>query len=116
MRETCAAQNDAASDVDVIACRNEIAEDVKEFRHCLARKDVTGKKNAGEKREERELYGFGLGIGLAGNEDAYGKRDKEVGQGEKSKQQYVSVDRNLEHKAHEGDNGTELRESDKQIG
>src|SRR5690348_4595734 len=116
MRETCAAQNDAASDVDVIACRNEIAEDVKEFRHCLPRKDVAGKENAGKKGEECELYGFGLGIGLAGNKNTNGKGDEEIRQGEKSKQQYISVDRNLEHKAHEGDNGTELRESDKQIG
>ena len=85
MRESGAAQDDAAGDVDVIACRNEIADDVEEDGHGLARKDVARKEDTGKKREESELDGLRLRIGFAGNEDADGKRNKKIGQGEKRK-------------------------------
>src|SRR3981081_3733626 len=115
MSQTCATEDDAARDVDVVAGGNEIAEDVEEFGHGLTREDVAGKEDAGKKGEEGELYRFGLRISFAGNEDADGKRDEKIWQGEEPEQQYVAVDGNVKDKAHEGDDGAQLRESDDQV-
>ena len=57
MRKAGATQDDPAGDVDVIAGGNEIADDVEDRGHGLARKDVAGEKDAGEKGEEGELDG-----------------------------------------------------------
>src|SRR5712691_4547886 len=76
MRKAGAAENDAPGDVDVIAGRNQIADEVKNGGHGFARKDVAGEENAGEKGKEGELDRLGLGIGLTGNENADGERDE----------------------------------------
>src|SRR4029077_12562892 len=63
MRKPRAAQDDAAGDVDVIACGNEITDDVEDEGHGLARENIAGEKDAGEKSEESELDGLRLRIG-----------------------------------------------------
>src|SRR6266446_6528041 len=115
MRESGASEDDAAGDVDVIACGNEIADDVEADGHGLARKDVAGEKDTGEKGEEGELNGLRLRIGFAGNENADGKRNKKIGQRKKRKNQNVAVDRNLKDEAHEGENQAELGKTDDEI-
>src|SRR5260370_34116658 len=63
MRKAGAAQDDAAGDVDVIARGNEIADDVEDGGHGLAREDVAGEEDAGEKGQEGQLDGLGLPVG-----------------------------------------------------
>src|SRR6267142_1754282 len=116
MRKASAAQDDAAGDVDVIAGGNEIADDVEDDGHGLARKNVTGEEDAGEKGEKSKLEGLGLGVGFAGDENAYGKRDEKIGERKERKNQYVAVNGNLKNEAHEGENQAELGETDGQIG
>src|SRR3982074_541406 len=115
MRETGATENNSARDVDVIAGRDEVADDVKKLRHGFAGKNVARKENAGKKSEEGELNGFGLRVGFAGNENADGKSDEEVWQGKEPEQQHISVDRNLKHEAHKSDDGAQLCKSDDQV-
>src|SRR5713226_9671636 len=116
MREAGAAQNDAAGDIDVIAGGNEIADDVEDGRHRLAREDVAGEEDAGEKGEEGQLDGLGLGVGFAGDENADGKRDEKIGQRKERKNQYVAVNGNLKDEAHESENQTEFGKTDREIG
>src|ERR1700674_2784302 len=56
----CAAEDDAAGDVDEIGGGDEIAEDEEEFGHGFAREDVAGEKDAGKDGEKGELHGFCL--------------------------------------------------------
>src|SRR2546429_4755889 len=115
-RKAGATQDDPAGDVDVIAGGNEIADDVEDRGHGLARKDVAGEKDAGEKGEEGELDGFGLRVGFAGDENADGKRNEKIGERKERKNQYVAVDGNLKDEAHEGENQAELGKTDGEIG
>src|ERR1700730_1666598 len=62
-----AAKNDSAGDVDEITGGNEIADDPKKDGHGLAGENVAGKENAGQDGDKRELHGFALGAGPAGN-------------------------------------------------
>ena len=116
MREAGAAQDDAAGDVDVIAGGNEIADDVEDGGHGLAREDVPRKENAGEKGQEGELDGLGLGVGFAGDENADGKRNEKIGERKERENQDVAVNGNLKDEAHEGENQTELGKTDGEIG
>jgi len=45
--------------------------------------NVTGKKDAGQNGQERQLHGFGLGVGFAGNQNAQRQRNKKVGKRKK---------------------------------
>src|SRR3981189_1320955 len=67
-----------------IAGGNEVADDVEESRHGLARENVAGEKDAGKKGQKGELDGFGLRLGFAGDENADGKRNKKVRNGKES--------------------------------
>src|ERR1700730_1721258 len=116
MREAGAAQDDAAGDVDVIAGGNEIADDVEDDGHGLARKDVTGEEDAGEKGEEGELDGLGLGVGFAGDENADGKRNEKIGERKEREKQNAAVNGNLKDKAHEGENQAQFGKTDGEIG
>ena len=84
MDDTGAAQNHAACDVDEIAGGNEIAERVEKLGHGLARENISGKKDAWQNGEKRELHGFGLGVCFAGDEDAEGERNENVGKREEA--------------------------------
>src|SRR6202171_6762311 len=116
MRKAGAAQDDAAGDVDVIAGGNEIADDVENSGHGLARKDVAGEEDAGEKREKGELDGFGLGVGFAGDENADGKRNEKIGERKERENEKVAVNGNLKDEAHEGENQTPFGKTDRAIG
>src|SRR5467141_1652814 len=112
MREAGAAQDDAAGDVDVIAGGNEIADDVENGGHGFSRKDVAGEEDAGKEGEKGELNGFGLRVGLAGNENADGQLDEKIGKRKERKKQHVSVNRHLKDEAHEAENHAELEKTD----
>ena len=84
MDDAGAAQNHAAGDVDEIAGRNEIAERVEKLGHGLARENISGKKDARQDGEKRELHGFGLGIGFAGNENAEGETKRKYTEAKES--------------------------------
>ena len=86
MSKASAAQDDAAGDVDVIAGGNEVADDVKNSGHGFTRKDVAGEEDAGKEGEKGELNGFGLRVGLAGNENADGQRDEKIGKRKERKE------------------------------
>src|SRR5712692_10767206 len=116
MRKAGAAQDDAAGDVDVIAGGNEIADDVEDRGHGLAREDVAGKEDAGEKGEEGELDGLGLGVGFAGDENADGKRNEKIGERKEREKQDVAMNGNLKDEAHEGENQAQFGKTDRQIG
>src|SRR2546427_12306114 len=107
MRKAGAAQDDAAGDVDVIAGGNEIADDVEDDGHGLARKNVTGEEDAGEKGEKGKLDGFGLGVGFAGDEKAYVKRDEKIGERKERKNEHGAVKGKLKNEAHEGESRPE---------
>ncbi len=64
MLDPGAAQDDAPRDVDVIGRRNQVADGVEDSGHRLSRKDVAGKEDARQKRDECELNRLGLGISL----------------------------------------------------
>src|SRR5258708_1758993 len=116
MREAGAAQDDAAGDVDVIACGDEKADDVEERGHGLSREKVAGKEDSWEKGEEGELDGLGLGVGFAGDENADGKRNEKIGERKERENQYVAVNGNLKDEAHESENQTEFGKTDREIG
>src|SRR5215470_949116 len=60
MSDACAAEDDAACDVDVVGRRDQIAERIQESGNCFARKNVPREKDAREDREKSELHSFGL--------------------------------------------------------
>src|SRR5258708_33864596 len=100
MSKSGAAEDDAQGDVDVIAGGNEITDDVEDGWHGLARKDVTRKEDAGEKRKEGKLDGFGLGVGFARNEDADGKRNEKIRKRKEDRNQEPTWGGNLDVEAH----------------
>src|SRR5260370_15913252 len=112
MRTGGAAQGGAGSDVDVIAGGNEIADDVEDDRHGLARKDVEREENAGQEGEKGELDGVGLRVGCAGDENANGKRNEKIRKRKECENQYVAVNGNLKDEAHEGENQAEFGKTD----
>src|ERR1700676_2589156 len=116
MHPSCAAENDAARNVDEIGGGDAITENVKEFGHGFARKDVARKKDAGKNREESELHGLRLGIGFAGDQDAERERHEDVRKGKQGEQQNAAVNGHAENKAHEGENHAEFEEADHQVG
>src|SRR5260370_40693133 len=109
-------EDDAASDVDEIACGDEIADDVKKGGHGLAREDVAREENAGEKGQEAELDGFRLRVGLAGNENADGKRNEKVRKENECEKKNAARNGNLKDKAHGGDNRAEFGKTDGEVG
>src|SRR5262249_32090662 len=64
-----AAQNHSTRDVDEIAGRDEVADDVEYFGHSFTRENIAGKKDAGQDRQKGELHGFGLRVRFAGDEN-----------------------------------------------
>src|SRR5436190_12536656 len=116
MNHSRAAKNDAARNVDVVGCGNEVTESMEDPRHGLTREDVAGKKDAGKNGQKRKLHGLCLRIGLAGNENAKRKRDKKIRQREQGQKKYVAMDGHTEDEAHESQDERELEESDAQVG
>src|SRR5258708_4295066 len=91
MNHSRAAKDDSAGDVDEVGRGNKIAKSVEERRHGFAREDVAGEEDAWKNGQKRELHGFPLRIGLAGDEDA-------------------------KDETHESQNERELEETDAQVG
>src|ERR1700751_3802697 len=116
MHPTRATENDAARNGHEIGGRDEIAEDVKEFGHGLAREDVARKKDAGKNREKGELHGFGLGIGLAGNQDAEREGNKDIREGKEGENHPAAGNGYAEYETHEGKNHAKFEKADHQIG
>src|SRR6267378_727755 len=114
MSEAGAAQDDAAGDVDVIAGGNEVTDDVEHGGHGFAWEDVAREEDAGEKGEEGELNGLGLGVGSAGDENADGKRNEKIGERKEPEKQNVAMNGNLKDEAHEGENQTQLGKTDRE--
>lgn len=110
-----ATENDAASNVDEVGGGNKVAEGVEEFGHGFAREDVAREKDAGENGEEGELHGVGLGSGFAGNEDAEGERNENVGKRETGQKQDAAMNGDEKEEAHGDENHRELEETDGEI-
>src|SRR5438477_7786655 len=115
MRDAGAAKNDSARDVDVIRCGNQIAKRVQKSRDGFAREDVAREKNAGENGEKRELHCFGLGRGLAGDENAERECSKEIRQRKKREQEEVAVNGHEKNKAHEREDQAKFKKTDEQV-
>src|SRR5258707_11882992 len=116
MNHSRAAKDDSAGDVDEVGGGNKIAKSVEERRHGFAREDVAGEEDAWKNSQKRELHGFPLRIGLAGDEDAKRERDEKVGQREKGQKEYVAMDGDAKDETHESQNERELEETDAQVG
>src|SRR2546427_8666623 len=84
--------------------------------HGLTGEDVPRKEDARKEGEKGELNGFGLRVGLAGNENADGQRDEKIGKRKERKKQHVSVNRHLKDEAHEAENHAELEKTDSEVG
>ena len=67
VRQTGAAKNDAAGDVDEVRGRNKKAQSIEKLGHGFAREDVSREKDAGENGQKRQLHGVRLGSSFAGN-------------------------------------------------
>ena len=67
MSNASAAEDHAASDVDEVARRDEVADDVEDFGHGFARENVAGEEDAGQDGQKGQLHGFRLGVGPTGN-------------------------------------------------
>src|SRR6267142_2812895 len=115
MGNSRAAQNYSAGDIDEIASGNEIAQPVEKLGHGLQRENVSGKKDAGQNGQERQLHGFGLGVGFAGNQNAQRQRNKKVGKRKKRQQKHAAMNRDVEREAHEGQNHAQFKKADAQI-
>src|SRR2546423_1972139 len=113
VRQPRSTQNNAARDVDVIARRNEIADDVEDRWHGFAREDIAGEKYARQKSEESELDRFRLRVGFAGHEDADRKGHKQIRQRKKRQQQNAAMNRHQKYEAHEREDQAKLAKADR---
>src|SRR5215469_12547392 len=110
-----AAEDDTARDVNEIGCGNEVTEDEEKSGHGLAREDVTREKDAGEDGEEGKLHGFGLRVGLAGDEDAKREREEDIWERKDSEENHAAVDGYLKDEAHESENHEQFDKPNDQI-
>src|SRR5208337_3312179 len=106
-----AAQDDAASDIDVISGGNKITEVIEKPGHRFAREDVTGEKDAREYCEKRKLHGVSLRRRLAGNQDAQGQRNEDVRQREKREKNDAAVNGHAKKESHRHQQHAELEKA-----
>src|SRR5580700_12074917 len=64
MLDTGPAEDDAASDVDEIGGRNQVADRIEECGHGFARENIPRKENARKNRQKSQLHSLGLRFGF----------------------------------------------------
>src|ERR1700730_687774 len=109
-------ENDAASDVDEVAGRDEITDGFEQEGHGLPRKDVAREKYARENGEKGELHGLSLRVGFAGNENAERQGDENIGQGKNCEEPNAAMNRHAENKTNARQDQAKLEETDCKIG
>src|SRR4029077_16006727 len=110
-----AAQDHPAGNIDKISRRNQIAQREEKLGHGFQRENVTGEKDTWQNRQKRQLHGFRLRVGLAGNQNSQRQRNKNVRQRQDGQQDYVAVNRHAKCEAHERQNHAQFKKSDAQI-
>ena len=109
VRKPCPAEDDAARDVNEIRGGYKVADGVQDGRYSFPRENVAGEKNARQDGEKGELHGFGLGVGLAGDQDAERERNEKIGQRKNGEDDDVAAEERREDVARAG--GRLLRSS-----